>query len=874
MKIQIAIMSLLMTTTMATAQPLPYQDTTLSAYERAKDLCGRLTIEEKTALMMDHSPAIERLGIPEFHWWSEALHGVGRNGFATVFPVTIGMAASFDDALVYRVFTAVSDEARAKNTLARRKGDLNRYQGLSFWTPNINIFRDPRWGRGQETYGEDPYLTTRMGLAVVKGLQGQELTVEGNGPKVVGQKTVNPYKKLLACAKHFAVHSGPEWNRHSFNVEKLPPRDLWETYLPAFKTLVQEGNVAEVMCAYQQIDHEPCCGNTRYLQQILRDEWGFKGLVVSDCGAINDFWMPNRHNFTKTAHESTARAIRAGTDVECGNQFKSLPEALNAGKITMAEIDTSIVRLLKARFELGDFDDDKQNPWTQIPISAVAGKEHKALALQMARESMVLLKNNGILPLNAHTSSIVVMGPNANDSIMQWGNYNGYPTATSTILKGIREKLGNVKYVQGCSYTRNEVSESRYSDIRTADGKQGMRASYWNNSELKGEPVTTTTIATPINLSNGGATVFAPGVNLEHMSARYQGTFIPQHSEKVTMGMSFDDGARLIVNGDTLIDVWKSRARIQYKNAEISVEKGKRYDITIEYFQKTDLGVMQFDIIRKTTPTEQQLLAEVGDACTVVFVGGISPRLEGEEMKVNEPGFKGGDRTDIELPQAQRDIIAMLHRAGKQVVFVNCSGSAVAMVPETGNADAILQAWYPGEQGGKAVADVLFGDYNPNGKLPVTFYRSVNDLPDFMDYNMENRTYRYFKGEPLFPFGFGLSYTSFNIKAAEIKDGKMMVDVTNTGKREGTETVQLYIRKKNETDGPLKALRGFQRVTLQPKETKTVVFDLINKQTLETWDDNTNTMRFTGGTYEIMVGTSSRKEDLKTYIIDVNAVRP
>lgn len=838
---------------------LPYQNPKLAAYERAKDLCGRLTIEEKTLLMMDRSPAIERLGIPEFHWWNEALHGVGRNGFATVFPITMGMAASFDDALVNQVFTAISDEARAKNTLARHTGSINRYQGLSYWTPNINIFRDPRWGRGQETYGEDPYLTTRMGLAVVAGLQGD---------------TKNGYKKLLACAKHFAVHSGPEWNRHSFNVENLPPRDLWETYMPAFKALVQEGQVAEVMCAYQRLEGEPCCGSTRLLQQILRQEWGFKGIVTSDCSGINDFWMPNRHGFTQTAHEASAKAVRAGTDVECGSQYATLPEAIRAGEITEAEIDTSLIRLLTARFELGDFDPDELNPWTQIPMSVVASKEHKALALQMARESIVMLKNNGILPFSTNgkrspVADIVVMGPNANDSVMQWGNYSGYPTATTTVLEGIRDLVGPVRYIQGCGHTRNEVLESRFNHITEKDThRTGMKASYWNNAEMKGEPVAIHSMAQPINQSNGGATVFAPGVNLENFSARYEGTFVPDRTEDVTFALAFDDGARLIINGDTVADIWKSRARIQYINKDMRVEKGKQYDIKVEFFQKTDLAVMQFDIVHKTTPTNQQILAEIGEAQTVVFVGGISPRLEGEEMKVNEVGFKGGDRTDIELPLAQREMMQMLHQAGKKVVFVNCSGSAIAMVPELENTDAIIQAWYPGEEGGAAVAEVLFGKYNPSGKLPITFYKSVNDLPDFMDYHMENRTYRYFKGEPLFPFGYGLSYTTFDIKVRKVVNGKLQLDVTNTGKMAGTEVVQLYIRHIADKEGPLKTLRGFKRISLKPREKKTMEFD-INKDICETWDSTTNTMRFVGGQYEIMVGTSSREQDLKKVVIEL-----
>ena len=865
----LAIMMLVfLTGTRVNAQEYPYKDYNLGAYERAKDLCSRLTTEEKISLMMDRSPAIPRLGIPEFHWWNEALHGVGRNGFATVFPATIGMAASFDDALLYEIFTAVSDEARAKNTLARHNGSINRYQGLSYWTPNINIFRDPRWGRGQETYGEDTYLTTRMGMAVVAGLQGDAWQPWGSTYNPTATET-HKYKKLLACAKHFAVHSGPEWNRHTFNIEDLPPRDLWETYLPAFKALVQDGNVAEVMCAYQRIDGEPCCGNTRFLHKILRDEWGFKGFVTSDCGAVNDFWMPERHDFAKTDHEASAKALRAGTDVECGSQYASLSEALKAGEITEAEIDTSLIRLLTARFQLGDMDPDELNDWTSIPMSVVASPAHKLLALQMARESIVLLQNrNNILPLPLDANNIVVMGPNANDSIMQWGNYNGYPTKTVTILEGIRAKLGNnVKYVKGCGLTRNEVMESRYNEI-SVDGKQGMKASYWNSSDLGGnskKPDVIQYISQPINQSNGGATVFAPGINLENISACYEGTFIPSRSEKVIFSVSFDDGARLIINGDTVGDVWKSRARIQHIDKEMDVEKGKQYNIKIEYFQKTDLAVMQFDIIHKSTPTNEQLLAEIGNASTVIFAGGISPNLEGEEMKVDEKGFKGGDRTDIELPQAQREIISMLNEAGKKIVYINCSGSAVALIPEQNNASAILQAWYPGELGGTAVADVLFGDYNPSGKLPITFYRSVNDIPDFLDYRMEGRTYKYLKKRPEFAFGYGLSYTTFEVKPEEIKDNQLVVSVRNTGKRSGTEIVQMYIRRNADTTGPSKMLRGFQRVTLQPGEERKISFDCMDKKTLETWDAQTNTMRFVPGDFDIMVGTSSRDEDLTTY---------
>ena len=691
------------------AQPFPYENPSFSPEQRAEDLCSRLNLEEKAKLMLHRSPAIERLNVPAFEWWNEALHGVGRSGFATVFPITMGMAATFDDQLVYRVFTAVSDEARAKNTEARRKKEVRQYQGLSFYTPNINIFRDPRWGRGQETYGEDPFLTSQMGLAVVRGLQGE------------GQK----YLKTLACAKHFAVHSGPEWNRHSFDVEQLPARDLWETYLPAFKALVQQGHVKEVMCAYQRIDGEPCCGNTRFLQHILRDEWGFQGLVTSDCWAVADFWQKGHHEFSATKEDAVARAVVTGTDLECGSDYPAIPDAVAQGKLTEEQVDISLKRLLQARFELGDFDDDQLVAWTDIPMSVVCSAEHRELALQAARESMTLLKNDGILPL-CSKQRIVVVGPNADNASMQWGNYNGFPTETITILDGIRSKSDQVSFLDG----------------------------------------------------------------FEHV--------------------------------------------------------GKGMD-------------------------EKQLLAEhylsrISDADVVVFVGGISPRLEGEEMSVDAEGFKGGDRLSIELPKVQRDFLAALHAMGKPVVYVNCSGSAMGLVPEQANANAILQAWYPGEQGGLAVADVLFGDYNPSGKLPVTFYRNVDQLPDYEDYRMAGRTYRYFQGEPLYPFGFGLSYTTFKLGTPSYQNGKVKVDITNTGKQEGAEVVQVYLRDPRDTDGPIKTLRAYQRVNLQPGEQRTLTIDLPRER-FELWDTATNTMRVRKGKYEIMVGTSSADSDLQRFSV-------
>ena len=837
----------------AQSQSLPYQNPQLKAEQRADDLLKRLSLEEKVQLMMDVSPAIDRLQIPQFQWWNEALHGVGRNGYATVFPITMAMAASWDDALLHRVFTAVSDEARVKARQAKESGRIRRYQSLSFWTPNINIFRDPRWGRGQETYGEDPYLTAKMGLAVVRGLQG--MTYDG--------KWIGDYKKLLACAKHFAVHSGPEWNRHTFNIEDLPERDLWETYLPAFKALVQEGEVAEVMCAYQRIDGQPCCSQTRYEQQILRDEWGFKGLITSDCGAIRDF-LPRWHNTAKDSEEASAQAVLAGTDVECGSEYKNLPEAVRRGDIKESDLDRSLRRLLIARFEVGDFDDDKLVEWTKIPSSSVASKEHKQLALDMARKSIVLLKNNGVLPLSK-TSGILVMGPNANDSVMQWGNYSGYPTKTITALEGIRQQLGSIPYIPGCDLTRNESVESRFAEIKAPLGNQGMQVTYYNNTSMSGKPVTTVTLTEPIKLSNGGNTVFAPGVNLENFSARLDGTFIPTRDETLIFDISGDDKIRLLVNGDTIVDIWKVRHRIQNGQKEMAVKAGQHYRIQIDYVQESGYGALNFDIQHKSTPTPQELLAQVGDAETIIFIGGISPRLEGEEMRVSEPGFRGGDRTSIELPQAQRDVLRWLHEAGKKVIFVNCSGGAVAMVPELETCDAILQWWYAGEQGGTALADVLTGRYNPSGKLPVTFYKSTDDLPDFLDYTMKNRTYRYFTGEPLFPFGHGLSYTTFAFSKPGVKVNDKSVTVTtkvkNTGKLDGTETVQIYFRRTADTEGPQKTLCGYQQVGLKAGEERTVTMTIPRKN-LESWDAKSNTMHFIPGQYQLMIGSSSADANL------------
>ena len=820
------------------AEMLPYQNPSLTPQQRAEDLCQRLTLEEKAQVMMNGSKAISRLHVPMYEWWSEGLHGVGRNGYSTVFPITMMMAATWNDALVHSVFDKVSDEMRVKNTQARHAGTVKRYQGTSVWTPNINIFRDPRWGRGQETYGEDPYLTERMGLAVVSGLQGTDFAT--------GQLVGHKYYKLLACAKHFAVHSGPEWNRHTFDIQQLPERDLWETYLPAFKALVQKGNVREVMCAYQRIDGDPCCGNNRYLQQILRNEWQFDGLVVSDCGAISDFWKEGRHEVSPDPKSASAKAVISGTDVECGSEYRTLPEAVKAGKITEEQINTSVIRLLKARFEVGDFDADNLVDWTSIPATCVASKEHKALALEAARQGIVLLQNRGnILPLQK-SARIAVIGPNATDSLMLWGNYTGYATKTINILEGIKSLATDVKYIEGCGFTRNEQLVSRFGNFRTRDGGKGMTATYWNNIDMKGEPSATALCSTPLNFSNGGATVFAPGVNLTNFTARYEGIYKADKTEKLLFTIAADDRMRIIVGNDTIVDVWKSRERVQTAVKEYSVEEGREYPVIVEYMQGNAMAVLKFDVGVMATVTPSDLVNSLSDRDVVVFAGGISPALEGEEMKVSDPGFKGGDRTSIELPQSQRDIVKALYEAGKKIVFVNCSGGAMALTPESQRCDGILQAWYAGEQGGRAIAEVLFGDVNPSGKLPITFYKDDSQLPDFLDYTMTNRTYRYFKGEPLWPFGYGLSYTSFAKSKAKVKKSKegctVSLTVSNTGSRDGDEVVQVYLRNPKDTEGPVKTLRGYQRVSLKAGETKAVTISLSGDQLLW-WDKDSNTMR-------------------------------
>ena len=840
------------------AQKLPYQDTSLTAEQRAEDLLPRLTLEEKVALMQNASPAIPRLGIKEYDWWNEALHGVGRAGLATVFPQAIGMGASFNDSLLYEVFNAVSDEARVKSRIFSENGVLKRYQGLTFWTPNVNIFRDPRWGRGQETYGEDPYLTGQLGMAVVRGLQGPE---DGK------------YDKLHACAKHFAVHSGPEWNRHSFDAENIAPRDLWETYLPAFKDLVQKADVKEVMCAYNRFEGEPCCGSNRLLMQILRDEWGYKGIVVSDCGAISDFYRPETHGTHPDKEHASAGAVLSGTDLECGGEYGSLADAVKAGLIDEKLIDVSLKRLLTARFELGEM--DEQPAWAEIPASTLNSKEHQDLALRMARESLVLLQNkNNILPLNTGLK-VAVMGPNANDSVMQWGNYNGIPGHTVTLLEAVRSKLpeGQVMYEPGCDRTSREALQSLFSEC-SINGKPGFLAEYWNNRTREGEVVATDQISTPFHFATTGATTFAPGVEITDFSARYESVFRPSQSGDVAFRFQLDGEVTLMVDGEQVAQ------KVYVKNPTnlytLQAKAGKEYHIEILFKQRNERATLDFDLGKQVEINLNLAVEKVKDADVVLFAGGISPSLEGEEMPVEVSGFKGGDRTDIELPAVQRDLLRTLKKAGKKVVFINYSGSAIGLVPESNTCEAILQAWYPGQAGGTAIVDVLFGDYNPAGRLPVIFYKDAGQLPDFEDYSMKGRTYRYMQQQPLYPFGYGLSYTTFiygeaNLGKNTIGKGEtamLTVPVSNVGQRDGDEVVQVYLRSPADKDGPRYTLRAFKRVHIPAGQTKSVTIPLTH-ESFEWFDEATNTMHPVAGTYELLYGGSSDKNKLKAIVMNV-----
>ena len=851
----------------------PFQNPKLSNEERVENLISLLTPEEKVGLMMNKSVSVDRLGIPSYNWWSEACHGVRQSGY-TVYPQPIGMAASFNDKLFYDVFTTVSDEARANwnrsnHDIFNVKMGATYYPGnpeLTFWCPNVNIFRDPRWGRGQESCGEDPYMNAVLGLQTVLGMQGNN----------------DKYYKTHACAKHYAVHSGPEPLRHSMDVE-VSMRDLWETYLPAFKKLVIDGNVREVMCAYHRYEGEPCCQSNRLLQVILRYKWKYDGIILTDCDAINNFFNKNQHGTHPDALSASVDAISNGTDLECGKAFMSLTDGLEKGVITEKDLDVHLRRTLLGRFELGMFDPADMIPWANLGEDVISSDSNHQLAVEAARQSMVLLKNGlwqtdkglqPVLPLSKDIKKLAVVGPNADDANMLNGEYGGNPSKahTHSLLDGIRAALPGTEiiYNQACELARDNKTTNYLGKFN--DGK-GIKAEFYSTNEYEGEP-TIVKYLDNVRLSTFGAYGFAEGLPTDKFSVRLSGTLVSDFTGDMSYAVSSDNGYVLTVNGKEIENVKSAsprqggfgrRGNTVYKT--FPVEEGKSYDVTLEYHRGTgNFAMLSTEICQNRLVDFVDVTEAVKDAEAIIIIGGISPSMEGE----------GGDKADINLPAVQQRLLKAMHSTGKPVIFVNCSGSALAFGSLENQYDALIQAWYAGEGGSEALPEILFGDYNPSGKLPVTFYASNDDLPDFLDYSMNNRTYRYFRGTPQYAFGYGLSYTKFEYgqgklsKSSMRKDGKVTVTVpvTNTGDREGEEIVQVYVKSLDNPDAPIKSLKGFARVKLAPGETEKAVITL-NGESFEYYDSTIDELSVRPGKYQILYGSSSLDKDLKCLNFEV-----
>lgn len=788
---------------------------------KARELVKQMTLEEKVGQMVYTSPAIERLGISAYNWWNECLHGVARAGRATVFPQAVGMAAMWDKNQMFRIADAISDEARSKHHYFVNQGKRGIYQGLTMWTPNINIFRDPRWGRGMETYGEDPYLTGELAVPFIKGLQGD-----------------NPdYYKVIATAKHFVVHSGPEASRHSFDA-RVDDFDFMTTYTPHFKKTVERAGVYSVMCAYNRFRGNPCCGD-KFLENLLRDEWNFKGYIVSDCWAVKDFYAKGAHEVVKTKAEAAAMAVKAGTDLNCGDSYPALTDAVKQGLITESELDVSVERLMLARLKLGMLSEKDPTPWSNIPVSIIDSEKHKKLALEAAQKSMVLLKNKkDILPLRSDLKRIAVIGPNASDVDVLLGNYHGYSDYYSTVLDGVKKRNPNaeVMYAAGsrladelplfdvipteCLFTNEYLSE------------MGLNGEYFANKTFKDEPVLKR-IDKQINFKWWGESPDAK-LSVDSFSVRWTGVLVPPVSGNYYLGADGHRAYSLFIN-DSLITSLNNPHHNRTEYGTYYLEKGKKYSIRLDYLQdKSEQAFIKlvWDVPGRDLTTEAVELAKKSDV--VILAAGLSPLLEGEEMKVKVKGFKEGDRETIDLPDSQKRLINAISKTGKPVVLVLLNGSAIAFPDEAKKVDAVVEAWYPGQAGGEAVASVLWGDYNPAGRLPVTFYKSVSDLPAFDDYTMKGRTYRYFEGKPQFGFGYGLSYTTFKYSKLKLSDttlGKndieVKFDITNTGKWDGDEVCQLYLQQKG---SKAFSLQGFERVNIAKGETKTISLKLSPEQ--------------------------------------------
>lgn len=842
--------------TAAGAEKMAFRNESLSFEARATDIVKRLTLDEKVQQMKDVAPAVPRLGIPAYQWWNEALHGVARSGLATVFPQAIGMAATWDDALMFRTASTISDEARAKYHEYIRNDSHGRYQGLTFWSPNINLFRDPRWGRGQETYGEDPFLTGQLALQFVRGLQG-------NDPK---------YFKTIATVKHYAVHSGPEPERHEFNAV-VNERDLRESYLPHFEKGIKQARAYSIMCAYNRLDGLAACGSDPLLKDILRGEWGFKGYVVSDCGAIDDIYL--RHKIEKTAAAAAALAVKSGTDLDCGRVYPNLVQAVKEGLITEAQIDTSLKRLFLARMKLGMFDSPAKVKWASTPFTVLDQAANKTLAREVARKSMVLLKNtNSLLPLRKDIGTIAVIGPNANETSMLLGNYNGTPSDPVTPLRGIREAVSKntrVLYARGSDLADGfpVLDGSAMGVMFTPEGQPGLRVQYFASRTMTGTPLFTATDSSAVGVWAAGAP--RADMNADDFGVRWTGTFRPKTTGTYRLALNGTMKFRLLLD-----DTVRAQSVYQANNNEypdprsvqsspMQLQAGRTYKIQVDGEESYGDARLQLQWSPPNETLEAEAVSVAQQADVVVMMLGLTARLEGEEMPVQIDGFKGGDRTRIDLPAVQQKLLERIVAIGKPTILVLLNGSALAVNWAQTNVPAILEAWYPGQAGGSAIADVLFGDYNPGGRLPITFYKELSDLPPFEDYAMAGRTYRFFKGAPLYPFGHGLSYTTFKYGAVTTNAPVLgptapivaSVTITNSGTRTGDEVVQLYATHLGSSvERPIRDLRGYQRITLKPGESRTVRFT-VDAKSLAYWNATTHAWVVENEPVRLDIGASS-----------------
>jgi beta-glucosidase len=868
-----ALCGLVCTSAVLTAQaqgPMPYTDPSLPIEQRVDHLVSRMTLEEKVSEMINTSAAVPRLNVPAYDWWNEGLHGVARSGYATMFPQAIGMAATWDTNLIGQIGTTISTEARAKYNEAVRHDIHSIYYGLTIWSPNINIFRDPRWGRGQETYGEDPFLTSRLGVSFVEGLQG-------NDPK---------YYKVIATPKHFAVHSGPESTRHSANIDPAP-HDLWDTYLPAFRATIVEARADSIMCAYNAIDGAPACASKLLLEDILRKDWNFKGFVTSDCGAVDDFFEATAHKYSPDKDSAAVAGIRTGTDTNCGSTYLALTDAVKKGMIKESEIDVSLKRLFTARYKLGLFDPASMDPYNAIPFSEVGSPAHHALALEVADKAMVLLKNDGSLPLKGGLKTIAVIGPNAASLSALEGNYNAVPRSPVYAVDGMASEFRGAKvlYAQGSSYADGVALPVPRTFLHPSEGsaEEGLRAEYFAADNFNGQPVATR-VDKQIDFDWNSASP-VPGAPANAFAVRWSGTISAPAPGTYDFAMRlahcypcgdhekfavYLDGKPVagFATGDesqpgfaTPGNTFRPSSTPRFS---MTLNDTAPHQLRVEYLHNAKLfgAGISMEWVPKPGLLEPAAVSAAKQADVVVAFVGLSPELEGEEMPIHVEGFSGGDRTDIKLPAAQQHLLEAVAATGKPLIVVLMNGSALSVTWAQQNANAILEAWYPGEAGGQAIAETLSGKNNPGGRLPVTFYASVDQLPAFSDYSMSNRTYRYFKGAPLYGFGYGLSYTHFDygglrVSGKTLQAGqtlKVEADVKNTGAVAGDEVAELYLTPPHTDVSPTLALAGFQRIHLMPGESKHVVFEL-NPRTLSQVDDK-GVRAVRPGAYTIHVGGS------------------